>query len=175
MIADTMSVEYRDLAVTAAQIHIVDLGHQLLAPFSDSAHDYVAKVLGRKGVRMHLGTAVTEVGPGHVTLADGSTIRTRCVVWGGGIMAPPLAAAAGLPQGRGGRFDVLDDLTVDGVPGVYAVGDIANIPTPRRRVASAARLGRAAERGLGGRQPRSPTSPASPARRSTTRTRGSWP
>jgi NADH dehydrogenase len=130
MIADTMSVEYRDLAVTAAQIHIVDLGHELLAPFSDSAHEYVAKVLGRKGVRMHLGTAVTEVGPGHVTLADGSSIRTRCVVWGGGIMAPPLAAAAGLPQGRGGRLDVLDDLTVDGAPGVYAVGDTANIPTP---------------------------------------------
>jgi NADH dehydrogenase len=79
---------------------------------------------------MHLGTAVTEVGAGHVTLADGSTIRTRCVVWGGGIMAPPLASAAGLSQGRGGRLDVLDDLTVDGAPGVYAVGDTANIPTP---------------------------------------------
>src|SRR3954468_3226232 len=84
MIADTMSVEYRDLAVTATQIHIVDLGHALLGPFSDSAHDYVAKVLGRKGVRMHLGVAVTEVGAGHVSLADGTTIPTRCVVWGGG-------------------------------------------------------------------------------------------
>src|SRR3954447_21174710 len=94
MVKDTMSVEYRDLAVTATQIHIVDLGPALLGPFSDSAHDYVAKVLGRKGVRMHLGVAVTEVGAGHVSLADGTTIPTRCVVWGGGIMAPALAAAA---------------------------------------------------------------------------------
>src|SRR4051794_19954531 len=130
LVADTMSVEYRDLAVSAAQIHIVDHGHALLAPFSEHAHDYVAKVLGRKGVRMHLGVAVTEVGPGHVTLADGSTIRTRCVVWGGGIMAPSLAGASGLSQGRGGRISVLDDLTVDGAPGVYAVGDVANIPSP---------------------------------------------
>ena len=61
-----MTVEYRDLAVSAAQIHLVDLGHALLAPFSEQAHDYVAKVLGRKGVRLHLGVAVTEVGPGHV-------------------------------------------------------------------------------------------------------------
>ena len=74
--------------------------------------------------------AVTEVGPGHVTLSDGSTIRTRCVIWGGGIMAPPLAGAAGLPQGRGGRIDVQPDLTVDGFPGVYVVGDVANIPGP---------------------------------------------
>src|SRR4051812_29263323 len=130
LIAETMSVEYHDLAVSAAQIHIVDLGHTLLAPFSDRAHDYVAKVLGRKGVRLHLGVAVTEVAPGHVTLADGTTIRTRCVVWGGGIMAPPVAGAAGLPQGRGGRIDVLPDLSVAGMPGVYAIGDVANIPGP---------------------------------------------
>src|SRR4051794_25734574 len=130
MIADTMTVEYRDLAVSAARVHIVDLGHALLGPFSEHAHDYVAKVLGRKGVHTHLEVAVTEVGPGHVTLADGTTIRTRCVVWGGGIMAPPLAGTSGVPQGRGGRLDVLEDLTVDGFPGVYAIGDVANIPSP---------------------------------------------
>src|SRR4051794_11273642 len=54
MIADTMTVEYRDLAVSAARVHIVDLGHALLGPFSEHAHDYVAKVLGRKGVHTHL-------------------------------------------------------------------------------------------------------------------------
>jgi NADH dehydrogenase len=130
LIHETMSAEYHDLAVSAAQVHLVDLGHTLLAPFSDRAHDYVAKVLSRRGVRIHLGVAVSEVGPGHVRLGDGSTIRTRCVVWGGGIMAPPLAAAAGLPRGRGGRIDVGPDLAVPGFDGVYAIGDVANIPSP---------------------------------------------
>ena len=115
--------------MTAAQVHVVDLGHNLLAPFSDQAHDYVAKVLGRKGVRLHMGVAVTEVAAGRVTLADGTTIRSHCVIWGGGIMGPSLAAASGLPLGRGGRIDVQGDLTVDGAPGVYAVGDAANIPS----------------------------------------------
>jgi NADH dehydrogenase len=130
LIHETMAAEYHELAVSAAQIHIVDLGPTLLAPFSETAHDYVAKVLGRMGVRMHLGTAVTEIGPGHVTLGDGTTIKTRCVIWGGGIMAPTLAGVAGLPQGRGGRIDVEPDLTVEGFPGVYAIGDVANIPAP---------------------------------------------
>jgi NADH dehydrogenase len=130
LIHQTMVGEYHTLPVTSAQIHIVDLGQTLLGPFSDEAHDYVAKVLGRKGVQMHLGVAVTEIGPGHVTLADGTAIRTRCVVWGGGIMAPTLAVASGLPRGRGGRIEVEPDLTVDGAPGVYAVGDVANIPAP---------------------------------------------
>ena len=130
LIAETMTIEYHDLAVAAAQIHLVDLGHTLLGPFSDRAHDYAAKVLGRKGVRLHLGVAVTEVGAGHVSLADGTTLRTRCVVWGGGIKARPVAAAGALPRGRGGRIDVLPDLSVAGVDGVYVVGDVANIPSP---------------------------------------------
>jgi NADH dehydrogenase len=130
LIAETMAVEYHDLAVTAAQIHLVDLGHTLLGPFSDRAHDYAAKILGRKGVRLHLGVAVTEVGAGHVSLADGSTLRTRCVVWGGGIKAPAVAASGDLPRGRGGRIDVQPDLTIEGAQGVYVVGDVANIPSP---------------------------------------------
>jgi NADH dehydrogenase len=130
LIAETMTLEYHHLAVTAAQIHLIDLGHTLLGPFSDRAHDYAAKILGRKGVRLHLGVAVTDVGPGHVTLADGSTIRTRCVVWGGGIQAPAVAASGDLPRGRGGRVEVLPDLTVAGATGVYAIGDVANISSP---------------------------------------------
>jgi NADH:ubiquinone reductase (H+-translocating) len=130
LIAETMTVEYHHLAVTAAQIHLVDLGHTLLGAFSDSAHDYAAKILGRKGVRLHLGVAVTEIGAGHVTLADGTIIPTRCVVWGGGIQAPAIAASGDLPRGRGGRIDVEPDLMVAGLDGVYAIGDIANIPAP---------------------------------------------
>ena len=130
MIRWTMTVEYRDLAVSTARVHVVDLGHQLLGPFSERAHEYAAKVLRRKGVELHLDTKVAEVGPAGVTLGDGTAIPTRCVVWGGGIAAPPLAAATGLPQGRGGRIDVQSDLTVKGFPRIYAVGDVANIPGP---------------------------------------------
>jgi NADH dehydrogenase len=65
-----------------------------------------------------------------VSLADGTTIATRCVIWGGGIKAPALAGTAGVARGRGGRIEVLSDLTVAGAPGVYAVGDMANIPSP---------------------------------------------
>jgi NADH:ubiquinone reductase (H+-translocating) len=87
-------------------------------------------VLHRKGVRTHLGVAVTEVAPGHVTLSDGTTIATHCVVWGGGIRAAALAESSGLAQGRGGRIEVGHELVVEGFPGVYAIGDLANIPGP---------------------------------------------
>jgi NADH dehydrogenase len=125
MVNDTMPAEYRDLAVDAANIHVVELGHALLAPFSQRGHDYAAKVLERKGVTLHLGVGVEEIGAGHAKLSDGTVIPTRCVIWGGGIQGASLLSACGLPQGRGGRIDVDSDLTA--APGVYAVGDAANI------------------------------------------------
>jgi NADH dehydrogenase len=128
MISVTVPATYEDLDAGAAQIHLLDYGDALLKPFSDEAHGYVAKVLEEKGVKIHLGTGVKEVGTGHALLSNGSTIATRCVIWGGGIKAAAVAAEGGLAQGRGGRVDVAGDLTLAGHEGVYVIGDIANIP-----------------------------------------------
>ena len=130
MINETMPEEYRDLAVNRATVQVVDLGDAVLGGFSDRAHEYASKVLQERGVELHLRTGVKEVAPDHVVLSDGSTIKSRCVAWAGGLMAAAPAAASGIPQGRGGRIDVGHDLTVEGYPGVYVVGDIANIQDP---------------------------------------------
>ncbi len=130
MIELTLPAEYRKVDTSRAHIYLVDLGDALLKPFSDKAHEYVAKVLKKKGVDVHLGTSVKEVHTGHAVLSDGTLVPTRCVIWGGGIKAAPVAANCGLAQGRGGRIDVQPDLTLAGSPGVYAVGDIANISGP---------------------------------------------
>jgi NADH dehydrogenase len=60
-------------------------------------------------------------------LSDGSTIKTRCVIWGAGLKAASVGGGSGLPKGRGGRISVEPDLTVEEFPGVYAVGDFANM------------------------------------------------
>jgi NADH:quinone reductase (non-electrogenic) len=129
MISLTMPREFTDLATKRAQVYLVEHGATLLAPFSTEAHDYAARTLQRKGVRLRLGEAVTEVAPDHVRLSDGTSIPTRTVVWAGGLMAAPLADNSGLPRGHGGRIEVQPDLTVKGFPGIYALGDFANIPS----------------------------------------------
>ncbi|MFL6251521.1 MAG: NAD(P)/FAD-dependent oxidoreductase, partial [Actinomycetes bacterium] len=129
LVHDVLPHVHPHLAVAGARVILVDLGHALLTPFSDDAHTYAARQLQRRGVQLKLGTSAKEVAAGHVTLSDGSTIPTHLTVWGGGLMAAPLAASAGLPQGHGGRIDVRPDLTVEGFPAVYALGDFANIPS----------------------------------------------
>ena len=165
LIHETMTTEYHHLAVTAAQVHLVDLGSSLLGPFSDSAHEYASKVLERKGVRLHLGVAVTEIGPGHVTLADGTTIATRCVVWGGGIMAPQHHRRRGPPaRARGAHRRRARPQRRRAARRVRRRRR-GEHPGARRRRAPPARVGRAAERRVGrGQHPRRrrAASPAKP-------------
>jgi NADH:ubiquinone reductase (H+-translocating) len=128
MINLTMSTEYGDLAVKHARVYLVDHGEALLGAFPVNAHAYAAQALQRKGVQLRMGIGVKEVASDRVLLSDGTSIQTRTAVWAGGLMASPLAANAGLPRGQGGRIEVKPDLTVPGFPGVYALGDFANIP-----------------------------------------------
>jgi NADH dehydrogenase len=129
----TMTVEYPDLAVKHARVYLVEHGRALLGSFPVEAHDYAARALQQNGVQLRMGIAVKEVAPDHVVLSDGTSIQTRTAIWAGGLMASPLAASAGLPRGHGGRIEVRPDLTAEGFPGVYVLGDFANIPSPDGR------------------------------------------
>jgi NADH:quinone reductase (non-electrogenic) len=111
------------------RITIVDRGPVLLGQFSNKAHDYALSKLTEAGADVKLEVGVAAVHPDHVEFDDGSTIAARTVVWGGGESASLIAQAAGPVPGRGGRLDVLPDLKVNGFPGVYAIGDVANIPS----------------------------------------------
>jgi NADH:ubiquinone reductase (H+-translocating) len=116
----------------AGRITLVDRGSNLLGAFSDKSHRYAHKRLTKQGAEPRLSTGVASVHADRVELDDGTSIRTRTVIWGGGESAAPVVqATASLKIGRGGRVDVLPDLTVEGHPRVYAVGDAANIPDPQ--------------------------------------------
>jgi NADH dehydrogenase len=111
------------------RIYLVDRSDVVLGAFSDKSHRYAHKRLTKEGAELRLGAGVAAVHPDRVELDDGTTIRTQTVIWGGGESAAPIVASTGLPTGRGGRVDVRPDLTIEGHPHTYAIGDVANIPT----------------------------------------------
>ena len=110
------------------QITLVDRGQTVLGAFSEKSHEYAHKRLTHEGAVLRLETGVKAVHADGVDLDDGTTLHTPTVVWGGGESAAPVVKESGLGTGRGGRVDVLPDLTVPGHPQVYAVGDVANVP-----------------------------------------------
>lgn len=114
--------------VGRAAIRLVEAGPALLAPFSDRSHRYALEKLSKAGVDVQFGVAVASVDESSATLSDGSSVQTDTVIWACGISAASLAADTGIPTGRGGRIDVGADLTVPGYAGVFAIGDVANVP-----------------------------------------------
>ena len=118
---------YNRLEWTKAEVFLVDAGHTVLNGFSRRSQEYAISKLEQHGVRIRLGVAVKEVHPGHVLLSDGTEILTHTTIWAGGLKASSLSDALGLQSGRGGRIDVQPDFSVAGFPGVYALGDFANI------------------------------------------------
>ena len=118
---------YKDLDLSKAQIFLVDHGHSVLSAFSQKSQEYALSMLKQLGVQVRLGTAAKEVAPDHVLLSDGTKILTRTVIWAGGLKASLLSSNVGVAPGHGGRIDVQPDFSVKDFPGVYALGDFANI------------------------------------------------
>ncbi len=118
---------YKDLDLSKAQIFLVDMGHSVLSTFSQKSQEYASRMLEQRGVQVRLGIAAKEVAPDHVLLSDGTKILTRTVIWAGGLKASSLSGNVGVAPGHGGRIDVQPDFSVKDCPGVYALGDFANI------------------------------------------------
>lgn len=112
----------------AGTVHLVDRSEVLLGEFSDKAHRYAHRKLTTAGAQIGLGVGVSAVRPDRVELENGSRIPAGIVVWAGGESAARVADTAGVSQGHGGRIDVSADLSIPGLPGSWAIGDVANIP-----------------------------------------------
>jgi len=82
LVYDVMPHRHQPVATAGARVILVELARDVLVPFSDQAHAYAAKQLQRRGVELRLGVSATEVGPDHISLNDGTTIKTQLVTAG---------------------------------------------------------------------------------------------
>jgi NADH dehydrogenase len=154
-----------------------DARADLLAPFSPASRRHALDTLRERGVEVRTGVQVQRVGPRRVVLAGGEELAAHTLVWAAGVQANPVAAALGLPTGRGGRVVVEADLSVAGHPNVWAVGDVAAAVDPAHgsdplpQVAPVAmQAGRHVARQISNR-----AGTADPPIRSATATRAPWP
>ena len=107
------------------RVRLIEMGPVLLAPYHDKLRRYTRQQLIDRGVEVLLNTAIKEVHPGSVVLADGSEHRSDITVWAAGVHGPDAGWTSALPHGKGGRIQVGADLQVVGQERVFATGDVA--------------------------------------------------
>ena len=82
-----------------------------------------------RGVQLRANTKVTAVTSREITLSDGTSITSFTLVWTAGSSPHPLLDQLNLPKEHG-RIKVNANLEVEGMQGIWALGDCALIPDP---------------------------------------------
>jgi NADH:ubiquinone reductase (H+-translocating) len=127
---DAMASIYPELDPRRTHIVMVEMTNKVLGPFDVKLQEFAAKALRERGVELKLNTAVKEVRADGVEFGDGSFLKAAVVVWATGVTIPKSVAGWGLPQGRGGRITVDEQLQVIGKKNIFAAGDLSLTPDP---------------------------------------------
>lgn len=121
---------YRSIDHAEVAIYLIEGGPKLLPELQAGMGEYSAQALERRGVRILLNTPVASADESGLQLKNGTHIGTATIVWSAGVRPSPLVAALPIGTGRGGAIVVRPDLSVEGYPGVWALGDCAAVPAP---------------------------------------------
>ena len=116
--------EFRAIDPGQARIVLLEAGPRLLPTFPADLAAKAAAFLGRLGVEVRTGAAVTAVGDGFAEIGT-ERIEAGTILWAAGVAASPIARSLGLPLDRAGRVAVNPDLSLPGHPEVFVIGDLA--------------------------------------------------
>ena len=120
-----LAKDFSALPVDRARLVLVEMGPEVLAPFTPAARRHAAQRLRSHAVDLRTGRRVERVSANGVRLDDGEEIVARTVIWAAGVKPTHLATTIGLETGRAGRVVVRPDLSVPGRPNVWVIGDLA--------------------------------------------------
>ena len=121
--------DYPELNEQEVDIHLIHGGPRLLMGMSEKASQKAHDFLSKLGVKIELNKRVTDYDGTFVSTIDGEKIRAHKVIWAAGIVGNRME---GLPEdvfARGGRIKVNKLNQVDGFEDIFAIGDIAYMPT----------------------------------------------
>ena len=106
------------------KVTLIEHGDRLLAELPESLAHAAARSMRARGIDVRLGARAAFVDNDGVMLAGGETIAGATVICTIGTKPNPLVEQLALPLQRG-RIETASDLSVAGVPCVWAIGDCA--------------------------------------------------
>lgn len=109
------------------RVILADRNPKVGSDMGDSARPVIETALKSLGVELRMGVDVAGVSGEGLQLRSGETIEAATVVWCAGMRASPLTEQIPVAHDRFGRLPVDEFLRVQGVPNVFAAGDVARL------------------------------------------------
>lgn len=107
------------------EIIIVESGDRIVPRMEASFATRIHKKLLEKGVKIITKTKIVNRAPDTVTLSSGEVLKTKTVIWTGGIRIDKLARESSMKTGQLGHIIVDEFLSAENYPFIYAIGDNA--------------------------------------------------
>ena len=117
-----------------ARIVLIEGTAHVLPSYPEKLSRSARRQLEALGVEVRTDSLVCDVDGRSVSLADGTVIGARTVLWAAGVEASPLGAALGGNRDQAGRVVVEEDLSLGGHPNVFVIGDLAAVTFGGRSV-----------------------------------------
>ncbi len=118
--------EYKHIDPSKTRVLLVEAGPSVLSTFPPDLQQSALRQLHKLGVEVRLNSMVTEVREGEIHIGN-QVVPAAVILWAAGVSASPLGKALGAPTDRAGRVLVEPDLSIQGHPEVFVVGDLASI------------------------------------------------
>src|SRR5688500_5672154 len=109
---------------------LVEAADRVLPEVDPGLADYAVRELRGRGIDVRLGTRLEEATADSAVLSTGERVPTRTLVWTAGVKPHPSLASLALPLDETGRVRVDERMAVEGLHGVWAIGDCAAVPHP---------------------------------------------
>jgi len=117
--------DFRHIDPAQANIILIEGGPRILSHLPADLSQSATRQLEKLGVHVRTGVQVRDIRRGEVELANGEILRAENILWAAGVAATPLTRKLGVELDRAGRVKVNPDLSVPGLPEVFAIGDLA--------------------------------------------------
>jgi NADH dehydrogenase len=122
----TLRGQFRRIDPAKSSIILIEGAKRILSTFAESLAKKAERRLEKLGVRIMTSVKVEKVDENGV-VADGKTIPSATVLWTAGVAPSPLLKLLGAETDRAGRVLVGPYMNVDGIPGVFVVGDASSV------------------------------------------------
>ncbi|HEY4108594.1 NAD(P)/FAD-dependent oxidoreductase [Puia sp.] len=123
--------DYPEVDFSRLMIYLIEGSPNTLNSMSEASRIKSRKYLEKLGVIVRTGTTVEDYDGTTVTLKTGETLVARNLIWAAGVTGNVLKGMPTSVMVRGNRLKTNRFGEVEGLDGVYAVGDIAYMPTPK--------------------------------------------
>jgi len=121
----TLVSDFRHIKTEQARIVLVEALPRILMAFDERLAKKAQTALNRLGVEVRTNSPVEAIDCDGAVIA-GERIPAKTVIWTAGVAASPAGEWLGAETDRGGRVKVGSDVSVQGHPNIFVIGDTAS-------------------------------------------------